>query len=409
VELVIQKSVQESGKAGMRGRDKRSGYLPSLDGWRAIAILSVICYHDRVHQFWLFSTSLIHQYGDLGVDLFFAISGVLICSRLLEEERVKGGISLKGFYIRRFFRICPPAWLYLIAYVLLSLFHLLPVDVGGVLASFLMVRNFWVGVAGDTPRTWYTIHFWSLSVEEHFYLLLPSLLIFVKRRRTVLLGVLSVAVMLWVTLVTHFTALQKTGIVLRTDMRIHALLIPAMFAVLLTRQEVRAFVTRWLHPWVAVLLFLAVFTLLTRTHVHLLSLATMFVIPVGFPLLVISTMLHPKSIACRVLEWWPLRFVGHISYSLYLWQQMFFAGGRAPAAWPLSVLQIFPLNYLAAFACATASYYLIEKPLIRVGHRVAHPATPGREDLNEIPAPVSVPTRAVADSALAVSRAESQS
>ena len=393
----------------MRGRDKRSGYLPSLDGWRAIAILSVICYHDRVHQFWIFSTSLIHEYGDLGVDLFFAISGVLICSRLLEEERVTGRISLKGFYIRRFFRICPPAWLYLIAYVLLSLFHLLPVDVGGVLASFLMVRNFWVGVAGDVPRTWYTIHFWSLSVEEHFYLLLPSLLIFVKRRRAVLLGALSVAVMLWVTLVTHFTALQKTGIVLRTDMRIHALLIPAMFAVLLTRQEVRAFVTRWLHPWVAVLLFLVVFTVLTRTHVHLLSLATMFVIPVGFPFLVISTMLHPKSIACRVLEWWPLRFVGHISYSLYLWQQMFFAGGRAPAAWPLSVLQVFPLNYLAAFACATASYYLIEKPLIRVGHRVAHPATPGREDLNEALAPVPVATRAVTDNALAVQQAESQS
>ena len=393
----------------MRGRDKRSGYLPSLDGWRAIAILSVICYHDRVHQFWIFTTSLIHQYGDLGVDLFFAISGVLICSRLLEEERMTGGISLKGFYIRRLFRICPPAWLYLMAYVVLSLFHLLPVDVGGVLASFLMVRNFWVGVAGDVPRTWYTIHFWSLSVEEHFYLILPSLLLFVKRRRAVLLGALSVAVMIWVTLVTHFTALQKTGIVLRTDMRIHALLIPAMFAVLLTRQKVRAFATRWLHPWVAMVLFLAAFTLLTRTHVHLLSLATMFVIPVGFPLLVISTMLHPKSLGCRVLEWWPLRFVGHISYSLYLWQQMFFAGGRAPASWPLSVLQIFPLNYLAAFACAAASYYLVEKPLIRVGHRLAHPATPGREDLNETPAPTLTPTRAVADSALAVSQVESQS
>ena len=104
-----------------------------------------------------------------------------------------------------------------------------------------------------------------------------------------------------------------------------------------------------------------------------------------------------------------MRFVGHISYSLYLWQQLFFAGGRAPAAWPLSVLQIFPLNYLAAFACATASYYLIEKPLIRVGHRVAHPATPGREDLNEARAPAPVPTRAVADGSLAVSQAESQS
>jgi peptidoglycan/LPS O-acetylase OafA/YrhL len=352
---------------------------------------------------------VIHQFGDLGVDLFFAISGVLICSRLLEEERVTGAISLKGFYIRRVFRICPPAWLYLVVYLLLSLFHLLPVDVGGVLASFLMVRNFWVGVAGDVPRTWYTIHFWSLSVEEHFYLLLPSLLIFVKRRRALLLAVLSAFVMIWVLLVTHYTALQGQGIVLRTDMRIHALLIPAMFAVLLTRQSVRALVVRWLHPWVAILLFAVAFIFFTQTHVHLLSLATMFVIPVGFPLLVISTMLHPKSIGCRILEWWPLRFVGHISYSLYLWQQMFFAGGRAPASWPLSVLQVFPLNYLAAFACATASYYLIEKPLIRVGHRLAHPATPGREDLNETPSSAPVPKAAVTDGALAVSRAESQS
>ena len=141
----------------------------------------------------------------------------------------------------------------------------------------------------------------------------------------------------------------------------------------------------------------------------LLSLATMFVIPVGFPLLVISTVLHPKSIACRILEWQPLRFVGHISYSLYLWQQMFFAGGRAPASWPLSDLQIFPLNYVAAFACAIASYYLIEKPLIRIGHKVAHPATPGREDLNETSAQPPLPKVAVADRAMAVSQAESQS
>lgn len=392
----------------MTARGKRSGYLPSLDGWRAIAILSVIAYHDHVHRFWIFSNSLIHKYGDLGVDLFFAISGVLICSRLLEEERVTGGISLKGFYLRRFFRICPAAWLYLAACLLLSLFHLLPVDVGGLLTSFLMVRNFWVGVAGDVPRTWYTIHFWSLSVEEHFYLLLPSLLIFVRQRRALLLGILSAAVMVWVVLVTHYTALQAQGIVLRTDMRIHALLIPAMFAVLLSRQKVREVVTRWLHPWVAGMLFLGACIFFTRIHIHLVSLAAIFVIPVGFPLLVISTMLHPKSVACRILEWWPLRFVGHISYSLYLWQQMFFAGGRAPASWPLSVLQIFPLNYLTAFACATASYYLIEKPLIRIGHKVAHPATPGREDLNETPAQVPTPKVAMPEGALAVSQAESQ-
>jgi len=125
---------------------------------------------------------------------------------------------------------------------------------------------------------------------------------------------------------------------------------------------------------------------IAKAHSHLLSHASLFVISVGFPLIVISTMLHAESISSRILELWPLRFVGHISFSLYLWQQMFFASGHTTAAWPLSALQIFPFNYLAAFACAIASYYLVERPLIKVGHRLAHPATPGREDLNELPA-----------------------
>src|SRR5438309_1226291 len=87
--------------------------IPSLDGWRAIAVFSVIAYHDQVHHIGILSNSLWHEYGRLGVDLFFAISGMLICTRLLEEEAALGQISLKGFYIRRFFRILPPAFAYL--------------------------------------------------------------------------------------------------------------------------------------------------------------------------------------------------------------------------------------------------------------------------------------------------------
>lgn len=375
----------------------KSGYLPSLDGWRAIAILSVICYHDVVHRFGAFSNTFIHEHGDLGVDLFFAISGVLICSRLLEEERSKGSISLRGFYIRRFFRISPAAWVFLLTYLFLALIHLLPMDIGGVVTSFLMIRNIWVHFAGDVPRTWYTIHFWSLSVEEHFYLLLPGLLVLAKRKRVQLLGWLSGLFVAWELVVMHFPVLRVTAVWLRTDMRLHALLIPALFAVLLTRPEIRQKALDWARPWVVLPLFVIAVILTSVVHASIMQVLGPLLIPVGFPLIVISTMLHPQAWMTRLLELAPIRFVGRISYSLYLWQQLFFFNDHIPAAWPLSRLQIFPLNYLAAFACALASYYLIERPLIRVGHRIAHPVTPGHADLNEVPAPeAQIPVQASA-------------
>jgi peptidoglycan/LPS O-acetylase OafA/YrhL len=62
---------------------QKAGYMPTLDGWRAVAILSVIFYHDALHSIGRFSTLWLYEYGRLGVDVFFAISGLLICSRLL--------------------------------------------------------------------------------------------------------------------------------------------------------------------------------------------------------------------------------------------------------------------------------------------------------------------------------------
>ncbi|SRR5579864_9503947 len=85
-----------------------SGYLPTLDGWRAIAVLSVILFHDARHSYGVFTTAWFHDNSAIGEDVFFAISGLLICSRLLEEENKYGRISLRRFYIRRAFRILPP-------------------------------------------------------------------------------------------------------------------------------------------------------------------------------------------------------------------------------------------------------------------------------------------------------------
>ncbi|HME06661.1 MAG TPA: hypothetical protein VKG25_06405 [Bryobacteraceae bacterium] len=101
--------------------------------------------------------------------------------------------------------------------------------------------------------------------------------------------------------------------------------------------------------------------------------------PILIPLVLLGTVLY-SGIASRVLELPPIRWVGRLSYSLYLWQQLFFTGHYFA---PLGVWQKLPLNWVLLFGCAAASYYWIERPLMRLGHRFAPPATPGRTDLAE--------------------------
>jgi peptidoglycan/LPS O-acetylase OafA/YrhL len=83
------------------------------------------------------------------------------------------------------------------------------------------------------------------------------------------------------------------------------------------------------------------------------------------PLVLMGTVLRPKSAAGRFLEWGPLRWVGRLSYSLYIWQQLFLV--PRPALMPFGVIHAFPLDWCAVFACAIASHYLIEQPCIRWG------------------------------------------
>src|SRR5438270_13567618 len=99
-------------------RQGRASYIPTLDGWRTIAVLMVIGFHGTPESAPWFS---IFNYGHHGVNIFFGISGFLICSRLLDEEARFGRISLKRFYLRRAFRILPPAFLYILFINLMAL------------------------------------------------------------------------------------------------------------------------------------------------------------------------------------------------------------------------------------------------------------------------------------------------
>ncbi len=370
------------------GSSKKTGYIRGLDGWRAIAILSVILFHDREHRFWVFSTHFVHIVGWAGVNLFFAISGLLICSRLLEEERIHGAISLSGFYVRRFFRIFPAAWLYLAVMAILGAIRMIPFSAPPEIAALLMVSNYYSVLNPGSSGGSFMAHFWTLSVEEHFYLILPALLVFVQRRVRVL-TILSIVSFAWFVV---FAKLKGSGPNLwwaGTDLQIHALLIAALLAVLLSEPENRQRAARLLQPWIfipvaAVVLVVVAYTGAVARRTALVNLC--------FPLVVASTMLHPESLACTVLEWRPLKYIGRLSYGLYLWQQLFFIKMDG-LPWPLNVLQQFPYDYISAALCTMASYYLLEKPVLAWGHKLAPPATPGRQDLREEPSGAAAPEK----------------
>jgi peptidoglycan/LPS O-acetylase OafA/YrhL len=202
-------------------------------------------------------------------------------------------------------------------------------------------------------------------------------LIAVKPRRLARVAfLLSMAVAGWRAFEGHFelfpTILIPSNLLARTDAKVDALLwgcIAAIYFPTIKRYvEGIRFTQVWL-PIVAILL------VVEALHVPGLLVWQAILLPA----LVLSTVLQPNNMLGRVLEWQPLRWVGTISYSLYLWQEVFFPEAASEKA--LGVFHYFqqpPLNVLAVLLCACLSRYLLERPLIRLGHALST-TTPGQD------------------------------
>lgn len=337
----------------------RSSYIPTLDGWRAIAISGVLLHH----AFNPLSYGGVFDLGELGVMLFFAISGFLITNRLLEESDCTGTLSLKNFYVRRAFRILPPAFFYLAIICFLGLFNIVNCSEKEVLACIIFLRNYVTANVG-----WYTSHFWSLAVEEHFYLFWPLAFVIAGRKRLLWIApCLAVTVILWRVVDGHFDFLARTvhnpalfGSPFRTDRCADGLFWGCTLALWLSTKPA---VPRWIGTSFSLLVIAVVLGARYFAIPHNYAIAG-----VGMAALVGSTALKPESLIGRFLEQAPLRFVGRISYSLYLWQMLFFIW-QQNHAW-----QRLPFNVVFAFLCAIFSYYVIEKPFIRLGHRATQTA-----------------------------------
>jgi peptidoglycan/LPS O-acetylase OafA/YrhL len=348
-------------------RSASHGRIKVLDGWRGLAILTVcsshICERTRYH------TSLLSNLGLLGVDIFFVLSGYVITRSLLAERERTGSFSLREFYRRRVFRILPVAMTFLVVLAVLNQFmHLGNLTARSLVASALFFRNYLLSLY--PAEGFYTNHFWSLSIEEQFYLLWPASLLLLGNRRAVWFAAATGAgCAAWrLYSYTHYADATGSNLkfwMMRTEYRLDGLLIGCLLALLLTRPSVRGFIYRNFPKETPLL---CAFPLLLN-YQHSRGNPTLITYLL-ISLAIASTLLVEEGLAFICLKHRGLVWLGTISFSLYVWQELFLESPFTHS--PLGWLGVFPFNAIAALSVAAASYYLIERPLIAFGRRAVH-------------------------------------
>ncbi len=295
--------------------------------------------------------------GELGVRVFFVISGFLITSLLLQEQSRYGELSLRRFYLRRTFRIFPAYYVYLIAILGAQAIGWVALHPGDAAHAFTYTTNY----HPDPPRSWWMGHTWSLAVEEQFYLLWPAVLVAVGPRRGVRAAAAFVIVapalrlIDWYAMPSWRTMQGESFWTIGDSIAIGCVLAGARAR--LTKSETwralvgsRAFA---IVPAIVVAAYLAS----ERWPLPGMLIGQTVVI-VGIAACIDWALRFPSGAIGRALNTRAMVFVGTLSYSLYLWQQPFFdrRDGLAIAA--------FPINVSLAAACALASYFVVERPML---------------------------------------------
>jgi peptidoglycan/LPS O-acetylase OafA/YrhL len=358
-------------------RPFRLGHQPALDGMRGLCILVVLLFHGEIPGFG-------DGTGLVGVNTFFVLSGFLITSLLITEWDTFHDIRLLRFYCRRGLRLLPALVTMLVVVVAYSFAvdpHKRAIHVLQEALRALFYCTNWA-IIFTRDHLYYVGHTWSLSVEEHFYLVWPAVLLFMLRKTT------RSSLLCWIVLALVVSVLVRAGVYLGatytlgdnvlpveasryqfgTDTRADSLLLGCLAAALLSSQlfpqSLRNNRGFEIGAWAA-LVGLGLLASRYPFTPWMICAGWFFysvcaVIPMVFLATSSGTLMH------RVLSNRALVFMGQISYGLYIW--------HAPI---IAVLkkEHYPwanLAYLVpVFSVAVVSYYLIERPCLRLKERFA--------------------------------------
>jgi peptidoglycan/LPS O-acetylase OafA/YrhL len=337
----------------------RRSTLPALDGLRAIAVFMVIGLHlgySRIP-------------GYLGVLGFFVLSGFLITWLLGKELDATGSISIRGFYRRRMLRIFPAFYVYLAVYLTYTAVSAIPIAAGAVASAFFYVSDY--SVVFHVPNSFGLEHTWSLSVEEQFYLLWPWIFRWqAGQPKRLARGLLCamVVVQLWRPVLVYVLNAPERYVTHAFEAQCDALLAGCLLAVLLKMKPGGAIWSSLLFrsvysPLGPLAALGGSFYLVWRWRALGLSIGAA-VAPYAFAILMLQMIMLSARAPWSWLNWAALRYLGRISYPLYLYHLVTMRMGLTwTKAYPLPI-QI-AAGLAVTIAAASLSYFLVEKPFLR--------------------------------------------
>jgi len=353
------------------------GYLPGLDGIRALAVLGVLLYHADLG--WI-------RGGFLGVDVFFVLSGFLITSLILEELDRSDRVDFKRFYLGRARRLLPALLLMLIvvgAVVALWYRDAAYQFARDSLASAFYVNNWWY-IATDLSyfeeigRPPLLTHLWSLAVEEQFYLIWPFLTFLVYRRFrrpgvgifALVLALASTAWMITMSVSQGFPDFtDPSRAYFGTDSHAMGLLIGAALATFWRPGRLSPVVrpgARWLITGLGVASLITVigFLVFVGEYTPWMYRGGFLVLALVVALLIAAAS-HPASALGRMMGTQPWRYLGQRSYGLYLWHWPIFMLTRPVLDIALDGFWLLVLRLALTVGIAELSYRFLEMPIRR--------------------------------------------
>lgn len=306
------------------------------DGWRGLAILLVLIGHFTFTR-WIWEERM-------GVDIFFVLSGMLM-SNILFVDRMQ----MRDFYIRRLSRVMPTLVLFLCATYVVSLLLRYDFDISEFIAKLLFIRTYFPADPSYFTATPPTGHLWSLSVEEHSYVIMSLLSLFLFKRSTIIFSLVCIYLISVFVNFYNYSIMPSVDFeqsLIRTESAIGFIAFSAAYNLIRIKYSIVV------HPLVPGFFLALALVLYIKA------------IPIWFTFLVCPLLLgvaanhlrEASGVLRSLLAFAPLQLLGLMSYSIYLWQQIFY---KLYYALPGGAIT----GFILSIVVGAASFHFFEQPM----------------------------------------------